>query len=305
MNCPECKTNNEADAAFCGACGKPLARETVPAAARFRKTYQFMLMLLPVLAIVVGIGYYKYFLPEGIAAVVNDEEIKLTDLDAAVRIEGKANIEAASDRVRYQVLNQMIAERIILQEARKAGIVVTKQELGTASEDARIASGLDKAAFEKEIVAQYGSLAAFESSASKRLIINKFFAEKVVPPGADPQTARIAMNQWFNGASGKAAVRIALVEQAGGAGCGGGCKKANGQTPQGTRAGCGNCRNGEGSGKPGCAAMQSPGESTQLSVKAQAVQAEALAYWKEKHGNDAVEARTEDFGCHLDRKSVV
>jgi hypothetical protein len=48
------------------------------------RAYFFALLLIPVVALATGLGYYKFILPDGIAAVVNGEEIKHSELDSAV-----------------------------------------------------------------------------------------------------------------------------------------------------------------------------------------------------------------------------
>ncbi len=83
MHCPDCKKTNDTDAHFCTACGRLL--QVLPqAVAEQRKAYFIALLFVPVIMLAAGIGYYKFFLPEGVVAVVNGEEIKRSELDAAV-----------------------------------------------------------------------------------------------------------------------------------------------------------------------------------------------------------------------------
>lgn len=240
MQCPACKKTNDPDALFCCECGKPFAPEQQASAVKSRTSYLFMLALLPMLIVMAAIGYYKYFLPDGVAAVVNGEEITLSELDAVARAQG--NDGPASGTVRYQILNRLITERIVLQEARKAGLFVTKREIASAVDEVRAASGLDGPAFTRQTTAQYGGARAFEDAVARRLLTDKFLFEKVVPRNAGPQASRAAMDQWFAGLSGRAAVRIALAEQGTGPGCGC-CNKGRGQARQGQAApGKGNSR---------------------------------------------------------------
>ena len=167
MLCTHCNHSNEADAAFCDECGKTLGVAAAVAPARSRKAYWFIVVLVPVLLLVGWFGYYKFFLPDGIAAVVNGENIKLSEVDAEI-VRTQAAPESVNGRLRYQVLNQMIAERLALQEAIKAKMSVSKDEIAAAEASARSASGLDEKAFEKEIQSQYGSSAAFGHGPSGR-----------------------------------------------------------------------------------------------------------------------------------------
>jgi len=284
MQCNACNTPNDADACFCSECGKALGEGTQSGPAKTRKGYFFALLLIPVVALAVGIGYYKYFLPQGVAAVVNGEEIKRSELDVAV-VNAPAGGGEVSAMLRHRVLNRMIAERLMLQEARKAGIAVPKEEVAAAVAEARMSSGLDEDSFHKEIVSQYGSVKQFESMLERRLLVRKFIAEKVAPVGADSAASDRAVSRWFEALSEKANVRIALAEQGAGAGCG--C--------------CGNRNETAGPQKsmPGCAAMATGAAAPQTTNQKQAAVDAGLSYWHTKHGPDAVTAKATDFGCHV------
>lgn len=304
MLCTNCNHANDIDAAFCGECGRPLGAVPAVAPARSRKAYWFIAVLVPVLLLVGWFGYYKFFLPDGIAAVVNGEDIKLSELDAAI-VRAQASPESVTGSLRYQMLNEIIAERLVLQEAVKAKMSVSRDEIVGAIASARSASGLDEKAFEKEIQSQYGSEAAFERALERDLLIRKFISEKVVPSGANPMTARAAVNNWLQNISGRSTIRIALAENGSTAGCGskggcgGGCATADGQ-PQKPPVPAGPCCKTKG---PAVSAGQ---PKDQL----KAAEAAGLKYWQEKHGADSVSAKLTDFGCHVqvdivkDNKSI-
>lgn len=113
MHCPGCNTANDRDASFCIECGKPSSAAAGSPSAKSRRPYLFLFFLLPALALLAGVGYYKFFLPKGIAAVVNGEEITVSELDAAVSRMGGA--PEAKGVFRRRVLNDLIAERLMLQ----------------------------------------------------------------------------------------------------------------------------------------------------------------------------------------------
>ena len=281
MHCPDCKQTNDTDALFCTACGRSLEATLQKTVQLQRKAYFIALLFVPVIAIAAGIGYYKFFLPNGVAAVVNGEEIRLSELDAAVaRAQGRQ--EVASSQIRYQLLNQLITQRIMIQEARKAGILVSKGEIETFATEARASSGNDEATFNRQVVSQYGSLRAFKDALERRLLANKFLAVKVVPPGADQHTAQSAIKRWLDDIAGRAAVRIALAEQGEGPGYGC-CNTENGQASQ--RSGI----RGH-----GCAAVNKPAASD-VGKAADA----GLRFWHDKYGPDAVTTRLTDYGCHI------
>ena len=229
MNCPECKKTNDDDAIFCSECGQLIEKRRPELASKQRRAYFIALLFVPIIAIAAFIGYHKFNLPDGVAAVVNGEEIRRSEVDAAVaRLQGMN--KDASAHLRYQALNELISERLVLQEARKAGIRITKEDLAVANASAREASGLDEAAFQQAMKSIYGN--GYEKALERRLIINRLISEKVVPRGADPKTTSRAMDQWLQDLSGKADVRIALSEQLSGPGCSG-CNTPGGRSPQG------------------------------------------------------------------------
>ncbi len=282
MKCPDCKKSNESDALFCTECGRPLGALQPGAVAKQRRAYFIVLLFVPAIVLAAAVGYYKFFLPNGIAAIVNGEEITLAELDSAVaRMEGTR--ERVSPGLRYQVLNELIAERLALQEARKAGIHISKQELDAAAVAARVASGLDVEAFQQSMISLYGGMPGFEKALERRLTVSRLITERVIPPGSDSTTASRVVHQWLQDLSGKAAVRIALSEELAGPGCG--CCNDR----------AGNPRAGEKPGQ-GCAAGAG---RLQDSARTRVAVTAAIRYWREKHGPEAVGARPTDFGCHI------
>ncbi len=218
MKCPGCKSLNEADAFFCNLCGSPLTDPASEAEKKQRRAYFTILLFVPILVLGVIVGYYKFNLPNDVAAIVNGDEIQESELDLAVdRMKGTRDPDPAY--VRCEALNELITERIVLHAARKAGIIVSREEIDAAIAQARAASGLDDDAYIKAVSSQYGSLPGYESEVERSLIMTRFVAMKIVPPGSDPVTARRIVNRWIQGAWGNASVRIALREELSGPGC--------------------------------------------------------------------------------------
>jgi hypothetical protein len=291
MLCSKCNTTNDPDALFCAECGAQLAQGSPGSRVKARRVYLYALLLLPVLALAAGIGYYKFFLPQGVAAVVNGERIMLPELEAAV-FRTTGGRDAADARLRYAILNGLITERLVLQEARRAGMVIPREEITSAVDAARDASGLNDGQFSREIASQYGSVRNFEEALSRRLLVNKFIAEKVVPPNADARNAGAALGTWLQERSAAASVRVTLAEQWSGAGCG--CCSNRAEASTGPQAGSG-CRTVKG----GCAmANQGSARSTDPLNAGKAADA-ALRYWHEKHGAGNVTTKVTDFGCHM------
>lgn len=287
MNCGKCNTMNDGDAAFCANCGSALM--AVPR--RKRQTYLYALLLLLVLLAVAGAGYYKFILPSGVAAVVNGEEIMLAELDDLIRSDGNsAGVPAETlGRMRYAALSELITERIALQEARKAGVQVSNEEVHAAVQDMRAASGLDEKGFEAKVTERYGSMAAFRKGLARRLAIRKFIDEKVTAGASGPADANMRLNQWLQDSTARAAVRVSLAEQLPASGCG--C--CGGGGPGAVKQGCDPAK---GTSKRGCA-PQAGGK--QVFGQGIAARDAALVYWRKQNGNGPVETKVTDFGCHI------
>jgi hypothetical protein len=218
MICPDCNTMNDINALFCAACGRPLGDLQPKVFRKQPRVYFTALLFVPIIVIAAAIGYYKFYLPNGIAAEVNGEQIKVSELDAAVsRIQHMSG--AVATDLRHGALNELIAERLVLQEARKAGVMVSKDEIAVAAAEDRIASGLDEAAFRQSMKSLYGTIGEYEKELEHRLMIGRLIAQKVVQPGTDPRTADRTVNQWLQNLSERATVRVALSEQLSGPGC--------------------------------------------------------------------------------------
>jgi hypothetical protein len=290
MNCGKCNNMNDGDAAFCVNCGSALA--AVP-----RKgwlSYRYALLLLPVLLVAAGAGYYKFILPNGIAAVVNGEEITLAELDNHVRT-GRMVADVSAEtlaQMRYVALSELITERIALQEAKKAGVQVSDENVRSAIQDIRAASGLDEKGFAARVNERYGSMGAFRKGLERRLIIRKFIDGTVMTGASGPADANMRLNQWMRDSTAKAAVRVSLAEQLPAAGCG--C--CGGSGPSVAKQGCGRAK----AAMPGCTLQGGPAVGAdQVSEQGKAAQEAALAYWRKQNGNGPVETKVTDFGYHV------
>jgi hypothetical protein len=296
MICSKCNANNDADALFCEQCGSVLGA----ASRKGRRTYWYALLLVPVLLLAAGIGYYKFVLPNGVAAEVNGEAITMAELEAAVRTNGNAASLPAEmqGQLRYAALSELITERIALQEARKANVRVSSDEVQAAVETMRAASGLDNKAFAARVVERYGSMAAFQKGVEQRLMIRMFIDRTVMAGVAGPADANMRLNQWLQNATAKAAVRVSLDEQppTSGRGCCG-----NGKSPakQGYDPSTGAARQGCDSTK-GCGpgAGKAAG-SKQTSAQGETARVAALAYWRKQNGSGPVETKVTNYGCHV------
>ncbi|MEK6742991.1 MAG: SurA N-terminal domain-containing protein [Nitrospirota bacterium] len=286
MNCGKCTTINDGDAVFCANCGSAL-RDLAEGPRRTWRSYWFALLLVPVLLAAAGMGYYKFMLPNGVAAVVNGEEITLAELDTVIRSarDGRDVPEEAIGRMRSAALSELITERVAFQEARKAGVRVSPEEMNDAIARMRSAAGLDEQSFDARVKAIYGGKGNFRKGMERQLIIRKYIDERITAGVSDPTIAGFRVNQWLQGISSKAAVRVSLEEQMqSSAGC----------------ACCGGDGTGRGPAKHGCdpkAGTSAKGKQPARQITA--ARDAAIGYWSKKHGNGPVETRVTDLGCHL------
>ena len=284
MNCGKCGTINDGDAVFCANCGVAL-NALAEGPCKTWRSYWFALLLVPVLLAVAGIGYYKFMLPGGVAAVVNGEEITIAELDSVIRSsrDGKDVSEGALGRMRYSALSVLITERIACQEARKAGIRVSPEEINNAIARVRSAAGLDEKSFETQVNVIYGSKDSFRKGMERRLIIRKFIDEHITAGVSDPTIAGFRVDQWLQGISSKAAVRVSLEEQ------------------MQRSSGCACCGgSGTGAAKHGCDPKTgAPAGSKQPASQVTAARDAAIRYWSKMHGSGPVETKATDFGCHI------
>jgi hypothetical protein len=290
MNCGKCNTMNDGDAAFCVNCGGVLTA----APRKGLWSYRYALLLLPVMLVAMGAGYYKFILPNGVAAVVNGEEITLAELDSRVRPNGKgADVSAETlGQMRYAALSELITERIVLQEASKAGVRVSDDEVQAAIRDMRAASGLDDKGFAARINELYGSMSAFRKGLERRLAIRKFIDGSVTAGASSPADANLRLNQWMKDSTAKAAVRVSLAEQSPASGCG--CCGGGGAAA--VKQGCDPAKGA----KQGCdPKVGAAAGANQVSNQGKAAQEAALVYWHQQNGSGPVETKVTDFGCHV------
>ena len=280
MNCGKCDTINDGDAVFCANCGSAL-NALAAAPRKTWKSYWYALLLVPVLLAAAGMGYYKFMLPNGIAAVVNGEEITMAELDAVIRSasDGKNVPEEALGRMRYSALSDLVNERIACQAARKAGIRVSPEEMDDAVARTRSAAGLDEKSFDARVNMLYGGRGNFRKGMERRLIIQKFIDKNITAGISDPTIAGFRVNQWLQGISSKADVRVSLEEQ------------------MQRSSGCACCA---GPAQHGCDPKAgAPAEGKQPASQITAARDAAIGYWSKKHGSAPLETKVTDFGCHI------
>lgn len=131
----------------------------------------FPVIILLILMLVVVTGCNER-VPDNIAAYVNDSGITMYELDMAMRYYGYADTDKSGDITsRRKVLNQLIDEKLICQEAEHMGIYVTGRELITEIE--RLTGDLPDEVFKEILIKEDISYDEWKSGVKRNLLIEK------------------------------------------------------------------------------------------------------------------------------------
>lgn len=271
MDCRSCSRPNDAEALFCEHCGSPLNASQTTATEGNKRSYVYWAALVIVMAVAAAAGYYKFILPNGVAAEVNGEVITIAEVDAVIHgaTGGQQVPEEMTGRMRFRVISDLIAEHVAWQEARKAGTTVPAADVDAAYAKE---AGADRAAFDRQVKAQHGSVRAYREVLERRLGIRKYLAGTVAAGIADPAAADARIGAWLQEATARSSIRVSLEAPA-------------------SKAGCSCCSSGGPSGGKGGGEQASP--------KAKQAEQAALAYWRTKGGDGEVQTKLTDFGCHF------
>jgi hypothetical protein len=91
----------------------------------------------------------------------------------------KLPIEIKESTTKTDVLNGMIAEKMLIATAKKKGIVVTDQEISNFIDQFKKKSGMDDAAFEKALAGQGISIVAYRDNVKDMLAVSKLLNDEL------------------------------------------------------------------------------------------------------------------------------
>jgi hypothetical protein len=175
---------------------------------------------------------------------------------------GKENL----NRLKAEILDEMITEKILLQEAGSAGYTsAPEDEIEKHLEAIKKRSGLSEVDFKKKI----GSIEDLKEDLRKRWIISQF-VEKAVLKG-DQTNGEVLFDQWL--VKTKATAQIETYEKL--------------EPTYAAKASC--CRSGCGGGSA---------QSLDPKVEQEA-KTKALEYYEKKTQKKGVDAKVTNFGCHI------
>jgi peptidyl-prolyl cis-trans isomerase SurA len=141
----------------------------------------------------VGIFFLCYGLPspsgavvDRIVAVVNQEIITFSEIEKwsrpflqEIQTEDRLERRERMQGVFRKILDRIIDEKLIEQEARKSGIRVTSKEIEGAIEDVKQKNKINQEEFEKILAAEGLTLEAFKKELERRILRTKFVTSAV------------------------------------------------------------------------------------------------------------------------------
>ena len=274
-SCPLCGEVNEKGIHFCVHCGNPLSRRKET---RFKNRYVlFGIISLILVGTIAFLGMGG--LDSKLVGRVNGEEITREEfskrVDQAKRFyesrygqnpfqgdAGKENL----NRLRSDILDEMITEKLLLQEARIGGYTsAPEEEIVKHLEMIKKRSSLSEVDFTKMV----GPLEDLKEELRRRWIISQFI-EKAVLKG-DEANGELLFGQWLTKTKAKAQIET--------------YEKLESLTT--AKASC--CKSGCGGGR---ARSLDPKLEQEAKTK-------GLEYYEKKTQKKGANARVTDFGCHI------
>ncbi len=274
--CPSCDEGNERGNRFCVHCGCLLQKSEK---VRFKK--QYLLFGMVILVLITGIFFFwRWSFESKLIGRVNGEGISREEFSKRVErlkkafelrygqelFKGKTGKENLN-RLKRDVFEEMVTEKILLQEAKNAGFTsAPKEEIERQLKVIKEKYGLSDNDFKEKMGISMDDL---KEELRKGWIISNFL-EKSVFKG-DSQKNELIFAQWF--ASAKTNAKIKTYE-----------KFEPIYTP---KASC--CKTGCGGGS-----AQPLDPEIERDAKAK-----ALEYYEKKTQKKGAEAKVTNFGCHI------
>lgn len=162
----------------------------------------------------------RVYIVDRVVAVVNDSVI--LDSELTIRMAPyEADVEAIEDtkerarrldKLRGQVLDELVNEELIYQAATEARIEVEEKELDAAIKDIRDQNKLDEAAFQQALVAQGYSYTAYRQDIRRQLTRVKAMNQLVAPKvNVTDDEVRARYDQMVRRSESVSAVRLSHI----------------------------------------------------------------------------------------------
>ncbi|MBI1326964.1 MAG: rotamase [Alphaproteobacteria bacterium] len=174
------------------------------------------LRILLVIALVVFSGAaYAATSGAGIAAVVNNEVVTITDLNARMGLimtsSGMPNTEDVRARLRPQVLSGLVDEALRLQEAKRLKIDVTQEEIDTALNEIAKQNKFEPAQFRQMLKQSMGGTKPLEEQIRAQVSWGKVIARELRPRINITDNDRAAELAKLKAKIGKAQYEVAEI----------------------------------------------------------------------------------------------
>ena len=273
--CPSCGISNQMKNHFCVHCGNLLLRRRT----RLINRYTFAGVIIFILTGAIGLFFMGSLKPKLVGRVNGEGLTRKEYLKRVDRVKkfyenryGQGFFEGQTgqenlNRLKTDVLDEMVAEKILLQEAKGAGYSsAPEEEIQKEVEAIRKKYGLSDADIKQKMG---GSLEDLKDELRKGWIVSQFL-EKAVLKG-DQQNSELLFTQWLTKAKTKA--QIETYEKL--------------EPVSTAKASC--CRSGCGGGRA---------QPLDPKVEKEA-KAKGLEYYEKKTQKKGSSARVTNFGCHI------
>lgn len=274
--CPSCSENNEEGSRHCAHCGYVFPRKK-----RISPLRTFMFLGAAAILLSGGVWFLSKSNAEStLVGKVNGEGITRKEFNARVErikkfyesqglFEGQNGDETLT-RIKDEILDEMIMEKVLLQQAKGSGFAVAPEnEVARQLDEIKKMSGLTEPELEKRIGVKIEEL---KLELSDRWAVSQYIEKEVLKD--NPQNREIFLQEWLAGAVQKASV-----------------EKFEKPKPFSTaKASC--CAPGGGCG--GGKVAKAPDSDVEKDAREK-----GLEYYEKKTQKKGAEARVTDFGCHI------
>lgn len=294
-NCRHCGKEIDGEGVFCREC-RSLAGEK-----KMRRPWVFSIIFSVLLLALTGLLLWhwdwgfgnlsSYWIFDKPAALINGESISRAELKARVKYIGQAlerqygkdlfsgnRGQALMDNLEKQVLEGMVEERLIAQEARRMQIQISEEKV--QQEMKRISREIygNREDFQKRLAQDGVSSKELEKHIHSLLLFQELKAAKAIP-GSDPEDN---FNAWF--VQAKQNAKVAIYD--------------SGKVTRGSSSCAGGCC-GPGQGFGGSALQPRGGGQVDQKTEKEAEKAALEAYRKVNPSEQGISAKVSDFGCHI------
>lgn len=169
-------------------------------------------LLGPIIIIIILALFWLPQLLSNAAATVNGESISQSELDRRVGFERLWNQWAGNTLAtsgaeaalfRTQVLDMLVENRLVLQEAKKAGVTPSTSDVTASVTDMVTQLGITDAQMTADLSKAGLSRQTVETVLHEDLIVNRYMSLIVAPTGTDEEK-QTAIRNWYNDKLGKA-----------------------------------------------------------------------------------------------------